>query len=97
MIRRWSTVSVLLAVLFLLVLAAAEETCPDNGVAQVGETVITQDQLERAGGGDPTKQLRAGCPTKEQDAKAFAEFEQPGAEYLVTLEIIKAEGRPISR
>lgn len=63
---------------------------PDNGVAKIGEKVVTQDQLNTRVG-EIQKQLQGRVPTKEQDAKAFADFERQVLDYMVTLDIIQAK------
>lgn len=90
MIKRFSAVGGLLAVLsmVLLALVGCGGGLPSNGVAKVNDVVITQDQLN-ARVKEISSQLQGRVPTKEQDPKAFADFERQVVEYMVTLDVIK--------
>lgn len=89
MIKRSTAVGVLLAVLALsIVLVGCGGSLPDNGVAKVKDSVITQDQLNTRVK-EIQAQLQGRVPTKEQDPKAFADFEKQVLDYMVTLDVIK--------
>ncbi|MCZ7662333.1 MAG: SurA N-terminal domain-containing protein [Thermoleophilia bacterium] len=74
-------------VTFALVVWGCGGELPKGAVAQVGETVITQEQFDQRVA-DITAQLQGQAPDKEQDPEGYKLFEQRILDYMVTLEIV---------
>jgi foldase protein PrsA len=72
--------------LALLALGCGGGDLPEGGVGKVGETVITQEQLD-AKVAEIQAQLQGQVPNKEDSPDEFAQFEKQVLDYLVTLEV----------
>jgi foldase protein PrsA len=83
---RWCAVCLLLVV--LMVPFGCGGNLPKGAVAQVGQTLITQEQFDSL----KTMYEEAGrAPNKDSQEADYKRFEQGLAEYLVTLEVLKQE------
>lgn len=79
---------VLLVIVALAVLAyGCGDDLPDGAAAKVGDTIITNEQLDTRVK-EIQAQLGGQVPTKEEDPEKFAEFEKQVLDYLITLEVV---------
>lgn len=86
MSRRLALLGLLL--LPLLLLAGCADDLPQGAIAQVGQKLVSQDELEQL---KAAYEAAGRAPDKERQPDEYEGFEQALAEYLVTLEILRQE------
>jgi len=79
--------------LALAVIAGCGGTWPKGSVAQVGQKLITQEQLDSL---KAVEEASGRAPNKDSQKADYARFEQGLAEYLVTIEVLNQKAASLS-